>query len=163
VAISELWRSAASGGILQADNLGTNVPRLRHLFPLPTLCDGVPNAVGEQPIQIRKVRIAVDEEVQPFAILLARPLAIPDFASRIIRVEVQAAQCLPTATRTAFNVAASAMAFADTRTAIGTGSEFLAQASVPSSTSAAKRYTASCAIIRWSPCEAVEHLRDAGR
>ena len=31
---------------------------------------------------------------------------------------------------------------------------------MPSSTSVAKPYTASCAIIRWSPCEAVEHLRD---
>jgi hypothetical protein len=40
---------------------------------------------------------------------------------------------------------------------------FFAQASVPSSTSAAKPYRASCAIIRWLPCEAVEHLRDAGR
>ena len=85
MAISELWRSAASGGILQADNLGTNVPRLRHLFPLPTLCDGVPNAVGEQPIQIRKVRIAVDEEVQPFAIVLARPYTLWHLAISKVR------------------------------------------------------------------------------
>jgi hypothetical protein len=41
------------------------------------VCVGIPNAVGEQPIQIGKVGIAVDEEIQPFAILLARPLAIP--------------------------------------------------------------------------------------
>ena len=52
-------------------------------------------------------------------------------------------------------VAARAMAFADGRTAIRAWFEFFAQASVPSSTSAAKPYTVSCAIIRWSPCEAV--------
>jgi hypothetical protein len=96
------------------------------LSPLPPLCVGIPNTVGEQTIQIGKVGIAVDEEVQAFAIVLARPLAVPDFASRLVRVEVRAAQCLPTAMWTAFNVAASAMALADGRAAIGTGSERLA-------------------------------------
>ena len=54
----------------------------RSLFPFPTLCVGVPNTIGEQPIQIGKVRIAVDEEVQAFAIVLARPLAVPQRALR---------------------------------------------------------------------------------
>ena len=135
----------------------------RSLSPFPTLCVGIPNTVGEEAVQIGKVWIAVAVEVQAFAIVLARPFAIPRLPPRIIRVEVRAAQCLPAAMRTGFNVAARAMALADGRTAIGTGSEFLAQASVSSSTSAAKPYTASCAIIRWSLCGAVEHLRDAGR
>jgi hypothetical protein len=133
------------------------------LSPFPALCVRVPNAIGEQPIQIGKIGIAVDVEAQALAIVLARPFAIPRLPSRIVRVEVQAAECRPAAMPTAFNVAAVAMEFADHRTAIGTGSEFLAQASVPSSTSAAKPSIASCATARWSSCEAVEHLRDAGR
>ena len=44
-------------------------------------------------------------------------------------MEVRAAERLPTAMRTWFNVAARAMAFADGRAAIGTGSERLAHAS----------------------------------
>jgi hypothetical protein len=64
-------------------------------------------------------------------IVLARPLAIPRLPPRIIRVEVQAAQCLRAAMRTALNVAARAMALADRRAAIGTGSEFLAHAPFP--------------------------------
>jgi len=65
------------------------------LFPFPTLRVGVPNAVGEQAIQIGKVWITVSVEAQASAIVLARPLAIPRLPPRIIRVEVQAAQCLP--------------------------------------------------------------------
>jgi hypothetical protein len=60
------------------------------LLPLPPLRVGIPNAVGEQPIQIGKVWCAVDEEAQAFAIFLARPLASPRLPSRIIGVEVWA-------------------------------------------------------------------------
>jgi len=56
-------------------NLGTLVPRVGHLFPLPTPRASVPNAIRKQPMQIGKVWITVDVEVQPFAIVLARPLA----------------------------------------------------------------------------------------
>jgi hypothetical protein len=59
------------------------------LSPLPPLCVGIPNAIGEQPIQIGKVWITVDVEAQAFAIVLARPLAIPRLPPRIIRVEVE--------------------------------------------------------------------------
>jgi hypothetical protein len=90
------------------------------------LAVGIPNAVREQPIQIGKVWITVAAEAQAFAIVLARPLAIPYFPPRIIAVEVRAAERLPATMRTAFNVAASAMAFADGCAAIGTGSEALA-------------------------------------
>jgi hypothetical protein len=55
--------------------------RRRSLLPLPPLRVSVPNAVGEQPIQIGKVRFAVDEEAQAFAIVLARPLAVPRLSS----------------------------------------------------------------------------------
>ena len=113
----------------------------RSLSPLPPLCVGIPNAIGEQPIQIGKVWITVDVEAQAFAIVLARPLAIPRLPPRIIRVEVRAPERLPTAMRTAFNVAASAMAFADTRTAIGTGSEFLAHVG---------RSKTAMRFVRWS-------------
>ena len=98
------------------------------LLPLPPLRIGIPNAIGKQPIQIGKVWITLDVEAQAFAIVLARPFAIPYFPSRIIRVEVQR---LPTAMRTGFNIAASSMALADRRTTIGTGSKFLAHASSP--------------------------------
>jgi hypothetical protein len=96
----------------------------RLLLPFPSLCVGIPNAVGEQAIQIGKVWIAVDEEIQPFAIVLARPLAVPHFPSRIIRVEVRTAERRPAAMRATFDIAARVMAFADGRAAIGTGSEF---------------------------------------
>jgi hypothetical protein len=108
------------------------------MSPLPTLCLGIPNAIGEQAIQIGKVWITVAVEAQAFAIFLARPLAIPHLPSRIIRVEVRTAQRLPAAMRTGFNVAARAMAFADGRAAIGTGSEALAHASLTGQ--AAPRY-----------------------
>jgi hypothetical protein len=45
----------------------------RSLFPLPTPGVGVPNAIGEQAMQIGKVWIALDEETQAFAIFFARP------------------------------------------------------------------------------------------
>jgi hypothetical protein len=57
----------------------------------------VSDAIGEQPIQIGKVWIPVDEEVQAFAIVLARPPAVPRLPPRIVGVEVQAAQRLPAA------------------------------------------------------------------
>ena len=44
--------------------------------------------------------------------------------ARIIRVEVRAAQRLPAAVRTPFNVAATVVPYADSRAAIGTGSAF---------------------------------------
>ena len=91
------------------------------LLPLPALRVSIPNAIGEQAIEIGKVWIAVDEEAQAFAIVLARPLASPHFASRIIDVEVRTAERRPTAVRTAFDVAAAVMALADSRAAIGTG------------------------------------------
>jgi hypothetical protein len=78
------------------------------------------------PARIGKVRITVDEEAQAFAIIFARPLAIPRLPSRIVRVEVRTAERLPAAMRTAFGVAARAMKFADRRTAIRAWSEFLA-------------------------------------
>jgi hypothetical protein len=87
--------------------------RARLLLPLPTSRVGIPDAIGEQPIQIEKVGIAVDEEVQAFAIVLAGPLAVPRLPPRIVRVEVQAPERLPAAMVTAFDVAARAMAFAD--------------------------------------------------
>jgi hypothetical protein len=90
----------------------------RSLLPLPTSRVGIPDAIREQPIQVGKVGIAVDEEVQAFAILLARPFASPHFPPRIVRVEVQAPERLPTAMVTTFDVAARAMAFADRRAAI---------------------------------------------
>jgi hypothetical protein len=95
------------------------------LFPLPPLCVGIPNTVGEQTIQIGKIWVTVVVEAQAFAIFLARPFAIPHLPPRIIRVEVQAAQRLPAAMRTAFNVAPLAMALADGRTAIRAWSELL--------------------------------------
>ena len=48
-------------------------------------CLGVPNAIGEQPIQIGKVWIAVDEEVQAFAIVLARPYTLWHLAISKVR------------------------------------------------------------------------------
>jgi hypothetical protein len=98
--------------------------RRRLLFSFPSLCVGIPNAVGEESIEIGKVCITVDEEVQPFAIFFTRPLASPHFPSRIIAVEVRTAERRPAAVRTTFNVAAAVMALADTRAAIGTGSAF---------------------------------------
>jgi hypothetical protein len=62
----------------------------RSLLPLPTSRVRIPDASGEQPIQIGKVRVTVDEEVQAFAIVVARPRASPRLPPRIVRVEVQA-------------------------------------------------------------------------
>jgi hypothetical protein len=94
------------------------VGHARLLSPLPTSRVGIPDAIREQSVQIGKVGITVDEEVQAFAIVLARPLAVPRLPPRIVGVEVQAAQRLPAAMVTAFDVAARAMAFADRRAAI---------------------------------------------
>ena len=65
---------------------------------------GIPDAMGEQAIQMGKVGIAVDEGAQPFAIVLARPLAVPRLPPRIVGVEVQAAERLPAAMVTTFDV-----------------------------------------------------------
>jgi hypothetical protein len=102
------------------------------LLPLPTSRVGIPDAIREQPIQIGKVRVTVDEEVQAFAIVLARPLAVPRLPPRIVGVEVQAPERLPTAVVTAFDVASGAMAFADRRTAIRAWSECQIYASAES-------------------------------
>jgi hypothetical protein len=67
----------------------------------------IPDTVAEQPIQIGKVRIAVGEEAQAFAILFARPLAGPHSPARIVVVKVRATECLPAAVQTTFNVAAT--------------------------------------------------------
>ena len=93
------------------------------LFPLPPPHVGIPGTVGEQAIQIGKVGVVIDEEAQAFAIFFAWPPASPHLSSRIITVEVRTAKRCPTAMRTAFNVAAVAMAFADGRTAIRAGFE----------------------------------------
>ena len=92
---------------------------------------GIPDAIGEQAIQIGNVGIAVDEEAQPFAIVLARPLAVPRLPPRIVGVEVQAAERLPAAMVTTFDVASRAMALADGRAAIRAWSELLAQCLLP--------------------------------
>jgi hypothetical protein len=42
--------------------------------------------------QVGKVFVAVDEEVQPFAIVFARPLASQHLPSRIIGMEVRTAE-----------------------------------------------------------------------
>ena len=79
---------------------------------------GIPYAISEQPSQVGKVGIVIDEEAQAFAILFPRPLTSPRLPSRIIAVEVRTAECRPTAVRTAFHVASVAVAFADRRAAI---------------------------------------------
>jgi hypothetical protein len=97
----------------------------RLLLPLPTSRVGIPDAIGEQPIEIGEVWTTVDEEAQAFAIVLTRPLAVPHLPPRIVRVEVQAPERLPTAMVATFDIAARTMALADSRTAIGTGSSEL--------------------------------------
>ena len=95
------------------------------MFPFPPLRIGVPNAVGEQAIQIGKIWVTAVVEAQAFAIFLARPPTCPHLPSRIIRVEVRTAERRPAAMRTTFNVAAVAMAFADGCAAIRAGSNRL--------------------------------------
>jgi hypothetical protein len=126
-------RPIAAASICQTFRATTSVGAIRLLFSFPALCVGVPNAVGEQTIEIRKVCITVDEEVQPFAIFFTRPLASPHFPSRIIAVEVRTAERRPAAVRTTFKVAAAVMALADTRATIGTGSAFHHPLPFPSS------------------------------
>ena len=82
-------------------------------------------SASQQRIQIGQVWIVVDEEIQAFAIVHARPLAVPRPPPRIIRVEVRAPECLPTAMRTAFDVAAFAMAWPMGAPRSGQGSSFL--------------------------------------
>jgi hypothetical protein len=81
----------------RSGKVSVRVPLARLLLPLPTSGVGIPDAIGEQPIQVGEVGITVDEEVQALAIVLARPLAVPRLPPRIVRVEVQAAERLPTA------------------------------------------------------------------
>ena len=57
---------------------------LRSLFPFPTSRVGIPNAIGEQPIQIGEVRIAAAVEAQPFAILLTGPFAMRGTTTQIM-------------------------------------------------------------------------------
>jgi hypothetical protein len=97
----------------------------RLLLPLPPPRVGVPNAVGEQAIQIGEIWVTAVVEGQAFAIFFARPPTRPHLPSRIIRVEVRTAKCRPAAMRTTFNVAAVAMAFADRCAAIRAGSKRL--------------------------------------
>ena len=104
------------------------VGHARLLSPLPTSRVGIPDAIREQSVQIGKVGITVDEEVQAFAIVLARPLAVPRLTPRIVGVEMQAPERLPAAMVTSFDVAARAMALADRRAAIRALSELLAHA-----------------------------------
>jgi hypothetical protein len=54
---------------------------------------GVPNALREQAIQIGKRRIVIDEEPEALAICFARPLAVPDLTTRIMRIELLASEC----------------------------------------------------------------------
>jgi hypothetical protein len=75
-----------------------------------------------------KSGVTVDEEAQAFAIVLARPLAVPRLTPRIVGVEMQAPERLPAAMVTSFDVAARAMALADRRAAIRALSELLAHA-----------------------------------
>ena len=63
------------------------------LLPLPPLRVSIPNTLGEQAVQIGKISVVVDEEVEAFAIFFARPFAGPRLPSRIMRVEVLATEC----------------------------------------------------------------------
>jgi hypothetical protein len=47
------------------------------LLPFPTLRITVPHTVSEQAIQIWKVAVAVDAEIEAFAVFLARPFSDP--------------------------------------------------------------------------------------
>jgi len=87
---------------------------------LPPLLLRVPAAFGEQAVQVRQRAVAVDEESKVFTVGLARPLARPRLAARIIRIETVAAKRLPAAMRTAFHVAAVLVLLADRHAAIGT-------------------------------------------
>src|SRR5262249_11649016 len=71
---------------------GFNSP-IRSLFPFPTPSVGVPGALREQAIQIGKRRIVIDEEPEALAICFARPLAVPDLTTRIMRIELLASEC----------------------------------------------------------------------
>ena len=92
-----IWTSAIGHPDLQDGN--------RLLFSFPAPCVGIPNAVGEQAIEIGKVWITVDVKAQASAIVLARPLAGPHLPSRIIAMEVCTAERRPAAVRTTLNVA----------------------------------------------------------
>jgi hypothetical protein len=74
---------------------GCPLGRARLLPPLPASRVGVPDAIGEQAVQVGKVGVSVDEEAPAFAIFLIRPLAVPRLPPRIVRVEVQARERLP--------------------------------------------------------------------
>ena len=95
---SALWLSSSAQPRLSispqsvAHHGGLNSP-IRSLFPFPTPRVGVPNALREQAIQIGKRRIVIDEEPEALAICFARPLAVPDLTTRIMRVEVLASEC----------------------------------------------------------------------
>ena len=120
---SNFWDGVLNPNLRSIAETPTGSDAAGLLFPLPPPHVGIPGTVGEQAIQIGKVGVVIDEEAQAFAIFFAWPPASPHLSSRIITVEVRTAKRCPTAMRTAFNVAAVAMAFADGRTAIRAGFE----------------------------------------
>jgi hypothetical protein len=81
---------------------------------------GVPAAFGKEAIDNGQRAVAADEEPEAFAVCFAWPFARPRLAARIVRVEADAAECLPAAMRAPFHVASVLVFLADSRAAIGT-------------------------------------------
>ena len=88
---------------------------------LPPLAIGIPNAFRKQAIDVGQRAVATDKEAEALAICLARPFAGPRLAARIVRIESDAAECLPAAMRTTLNVATVLVLAADACAAIGAG------------------------------------------
>jgi hypothetical protein len=132
-------------GILQADNLGTFVPRFYAICFRSQRCASASQTQSVNN-QFRSGKSGSPLTKKPKRSQSSSPghLPVPYLPPRIVRVEVRAPQRLPTAMVTAFDVAARAMAFADRRAAIGTGSEFLAHVG--------RSKTAGCHALR-SPLE----------
>jgi len=82
---------------------------------------GVPDTIGKQAIDIGQRAVAVDEEPEAFAVRFSGPFAVPRLPARVVRIEPDAAQCLPATVRAPLNVAAVLVLLADTGTAVGTG------------------------------------------
>jgi hypothetical protein len=104
---------------LEGDKLGFGQARQAY-FGGRQGCRGMPPSVG---FRSGKSGLPLTKEVRAFAIVLARPPAVPHLPSRIVRVEVQAAERLPAAMVAAFDVASGAMAVADSCAAIRAWSE----------------------------------------